>query len=385
MVRAANGVAARPRILADANVALARETFTQLGDVRLFDGRGPAKADVRSADILLVRSTIHVDERLLGGSNVKFVGTATSGIEHVDREYLQSQGIVFADAHGSNARSVAEYVVAALIAVTRRTRSSLVGRSAGIIGVGAAGSLVDAMLRAIGMTTVLCDPPRARVEGDAGFQPLGAALACDVVTAHVPLTHSGAEATRGLLSARVLSQLRPGAIVVNTSRGGIADEPALRAWRATPQAGGLILDVLAGEPEFDPSTVAAADIATAHVAGHSFDGKLRGTVMLLHALSRFLGDVAVMEPRVADEDGDPLVASDGPTDWAVAPLVLSAVPVLYDDAALRAMAALPVGDRGRAFDAYRRDYPPRREFAAFEVRCDRSIAGTIEQLGFRVR
>src|SRR5690554_2350160 len=105
------------RIVADANIPYAQEAFGGLGRVRLLPGQQIGQAEVADADVLLVRSVTRADEALLHASPVRFVGSATIGTDHVELAYLEGRGIVFAHAPGSNAQSVVEYVLAALLAV----------------------------------------------------------------------------------------------------------------------------------------------------------------------------------------------------------------------------------------------------------------------------
>ncbi|MCK4958990.1 MAG: 4-phosphoerythronate dehydrogenase, partial [Planctomycetes bacterium] len=127
------------KIIADTNIPFVEECFSSLGDVVLASGRDISVETVTGADALLVRSVTKVDAALLEGSSVKFVATATIGTDHIDLDYLSEKGIAFAYAPGSNANSVAEYVVAALLAAAKKHKFTLEGRSIGIIGVGNVG------------------------------------------------------------------------------------------------------------------------------------------------------------------------------------------------------------------------------------------------------
>ena len=164
------------KIVADQNIPFVKECFESLGQVCLYGGRQITRDAVQDADVLLVRSITPVDEALLAGSGVKFAATATIGMDHIDRAYLERAGIGFASAPGSNANSVAEYVIAALLALGRKYRFALEGKSIGIIGVGNVGSRVDAKCRALGMRTVLNDPPLERETGDEKYRPLKLSL-----------------------------------------------------------------------------------------------------------------------------------------------------------------------------------------------------------------
>src|SRR5690349_20196965 len=103
------------RIVADRNIPWVAEACAHLGAVVTLPAPAIDAAAVRDADILLVRSTVRVGEALLAGSRVRFVGTATSGVDHVDQAWLAARGIRFAAARGSNAPSVAQWFAAALL------------------------------------------------------------------------------------------------------------------------------------------------------------------------------------------------------------------------------------------------------------------------------
>ena len=150
------------KIVADANIPFVRECFSSIGEVVVTQGRQITAELVADADILLVRSVTKVSAEILDGSSVKFVATATIGTDHIDIDYLNDNGITFAYAPGSNANSVAEYVIAALLAVGKKNKITLEGRSIGIVGVGNVGSRVAVKAEALGMKVVLNDPPLQR-------------------------------------------------------------------------------------------------------------------------------------------------------------------------------------------------------------------------------
>ncbi|HEX4462716.1 MAG TPA: 4-phosphoerythronate dehydrogenase, partial [Polyangia bacterium] len=249
------------RIVADANISYVQDAFGPLGDVITLRSSEITRDAVRDADFVLTRSTVKVNEALLAGSRVRFVATATIGIDHIDGAWLDAAGIRWASAPGSNADSVVQWFAAAVARVP-----NLAARRLGIVGVGNVGKRIERLWRALDVPPpLLCDPPRARAEGpnnDAGFVTLDEILArCDLVTFHVPLTKSGADATVDLVDAR---RLRPDAWLVNACRGEVLDSAS-----ALAIANPILLDVFAGEPSPDPALVARALIATPHIAGHS--------------------------------------------------------------------------------------------------------------------
>lgn len=275
-------------IVADENIPYAAAAFGGLGDVRLLPGRRISPADVRDADILLVRSVTKVGSPLLAGSKVRFVGTATAGIDHVDTNWLVERGIAFASAAGSNAESVAQYIAAVLLHLRSLIGGTLRGRTIGIVGVGHCGSRVERIARALSMETVLCDPPLARMSGNARYRPLAELAGCDVLTVHTPLTDSGPDATRNLISREFIESMKRGAILIDAARGGIVDEKALAEALDSKLLAGAVLDAWIGEPNIDLELLKRVNIGTPHIAGYSLDGKIRGTEMIHEALCGFL-------------------------------------------------------------------------------------------------
>ena len=188
------------KIIADENIPCVEQAFASLGEVSLLPGRGMQPEQVRDADILLVRSVTAVDQRLLEGSSVRFVGSATIGFDHVDRAYLQQQGIGFATAPGCNAVSAAEYVVAALLVMAQRKDFDLKDKTVGIIGCGNVGSRVRSKLAVLGMRSVVTDPPLQAQGGHDDFVSLDEVLQADVITVHVPYIRDGLYPTHHLIA-----------------------------------------------------------------------------------------------------------------------------------------------------------------------------------------
>ena len=189
------------QIIADENIPCVAKAFASLGEVTLLPGRGMSPAQVRDADILLVRSVTRVDQALLGEANVRFVGSATIGFDHVDRVYLNRAGIGFSTAPGSNATSAAEYVVSALLALNAQQGFEPAGKTVGIIGCGNVGSRVRQKLSALGMNCLVNDPPLQAQGGHDAFVDLEAVLQADVITLHVPYTREEAYPTHHLADA----------------------------------------------------------------------------------------------------------------------------------------------------------------------------------------
>ncbi|MEK6629609.1 MAG: 4-phosphoerythronate dehydrogenase, partial [Acidobacteriota bacterium] len=347
-------------------IPFAHEAFSTLGDVRLMHGRRITRADVTRADVLIVRSITRVDAALLEGTRVRFVGTATSGSDHVVVPDLERLGITFYAALGCNANAVAEYMTAAWLAVAERAGETLRGRRVGVVGVGHVGSLVVEKARALGMMPVLNDPPKARETGNLAYRPLHELLHCDIVTCHTPLTLDGPDPTFRLIGESFFSRLKPGAWFCNAGRGEVVDEALLHHALDGGRLGAVLLDVWDHEPEVDGRLVERVNIATPHIAGYSLEGKLNGTDMVYQAACRFLGqrptwDVAAAFPTAEVPHLD-LDACGRADQQVLAEAVTRIYPILRDDDAFRQTAQMTASDRGRQFDRLRKAYPTRREF-----------------------
>lgn len=354
------------QIIADENIPFVKEAFGTLGRVTLLPGRGINAKALRDADILLVRSVTTVDEALLAGSKVSFVATATIGTDHIDRQYLRKRKIGFASAPGSNATSVAEYVTAALLVLARNGGWLLKGKSIGIVGVGNVGSRVETRCRALGMKVILNDPPLARKTGAGKYAPLARILKADIVTIHAPLATEGPDATYQMVNEDFVARMKPGAILINTARGKIAESRALMRALDGDQLAEVVLDVFENEPSPMQGLIERAATATPHIAGYALDGKVRGTQMIYNAACRRFKKKRVWKMEaVLPEPPVPLLELDarGRTDEEVIrDAVLAVCDIEGDDARMRKIPKAPQEKRAAFFDRLRRNYPVRREF-----------------------
>jgi erythronate-4-phosphate dehydrogenase len=356
------------KIVADQNIPFVEQCFAHLGRVQLLGGRKITPETLTDADILLVRSITPVNQSLLVQSKVKFVATATIGFEHVDLDYLARRGIGFASAPGSNAISVAEYIVAALLALGKKHKFTLAGKSIGIVGVGNVGSKVAVKCAALGMKTVLNDPPLARKTGDPKYRPLEDVFGCDFVTLHTPLSKEGPDKTYHLADAAFFGKLKKGAFFLNTSRGSVMETGALKQAMQEKKLAGVVLDVWENEPNIDPQLLASVDLSTPHIAGYSFDGKVAGLIMIYnaacnhfqiqpqHTMGDFLPEPKVSEIHITPEDLklDP--------EHIIHDTVQQVYVINRDDFNTREILQQEPEKRGEFFDLLRKNYPQRREF-----------------------
>ena len=271
------------KIIADDNMPLVQELFSPYGEIITLPGRDITADDVQQADVLLVRSVTQVNESLLGGSKVRFVGSSTIGADHIDQSYLQQKGIKFANAPGCNANAVVQYVLSVLSTL----RSNWMEQTVGIIGCGSIGGKLYKILRALGVKCRCYDPFLA-TEGNPHLVTFEAVLESDILSLHVPLTDSGPYPTYHLFNEQVLCNLTPNVLLINTSRGAVLDNQSVlhcfseRSWQ-------LALDVWEGEPGISLELLELVDICSPHIAGYSYDGKIKGTKMIFDAFCSSYG------------------------------------------------------------------------------------------------
>ncbi len=373
------------KIFYDENMPFAKEFFSDFGQLIAFSGRELTSQQVADADVLLVRSITQVNEKLLrDNSKLSFVGSATIGTDHIDQAYLASRNISFHSAPGCNAISVAEYVLSALVILAERYLFDLTTLTVGIIGGGNTGTRLSEKLMALGINYKICDPILAekKLQGEQdhrNFCSLDEVLECDVISLHVPKTTQGKYPTYKLLNRVNLSKLRGDQILISACRGEVIDNHALLELKESGHSIKLILDVWQGEPNVLTDLIPYTEIATAHIAGYSLEGKARGSEMLYQALCQhlniaekyqlinFLPPASISSVEIK-QHFDEIVLNQ---------LVKMVYDVRRDDAIFRQQ--LPI----QGFDALRKTYPVRREFSAVTVSLSKnSYSDVPHRLGF---
>lgn len=297
---------------------------------------------VKDADALIIRTRTRCDERLLSGSKVKFIATATIGTDHIDRDYCREKGITVKSAPGCNARGVAQYVFSSLFQASFDPER----HSLGIVGYGNVGGRVGKWAKDMGINVMVCDPLRKEAGfKDVDYRGLDELLEkCDAITLHVPLTSSGDYPTLNLIGEPELGKMKRGAILVNSSRGGVTDEAALKGFLRDGKLK-AVTDVWEGEPKIDRELLDLSVIATPHIAGYSHEGKLRATRMALEALEEYYG---------LDIDKSGLYVSSDQRETGMTKAVIEKSYNPSDDSALLKAAPLK-------FEEIRNSYNYRRE------------------------
>ena len=356
------------KITIDENIANAEEVFSRLGITGLLPGREITNETLKNSDALIVRSITNVNEELLRGTKVKFVGTATIGSDHIDTGYLFKNNIAFADAKGCNAEAVKEYVFAALTEAANRKNLKFKDLSLGIIGAGNIGSRVVKCAEVLGIRTILNDPPLQRKTGDKIYKDLDTALQADVITLHVPLNKEGTDKTFHLFDYERLNRLKENSVLINSSRGSVIDNEALEKIIKRKNLT-VILDVWENEPGINSSLLEKVFIGTPHIAGYSYEGKINGTMMIYSALCRFLNkeeDYFVKMPQVEN----PLIELNNfeSIEAGLKEIFRKIYDIRKDDSSLKKIITDLQDDRKKYFDRLRRDYPLRREFINYTIK-----------------
>ena len=255
---------------------------------------------VADADALVVRTRTRCDASLLDGSGVRFIASATIGLDHIDLPWCRSHGITVANAPGCNAPAVAQYVFSSLMQVVNRPLSSY---CLGIVGVGYVGSIVERWARQMSIPVMLCDPPRQEAEGGNEWHTLDELAAeADIITFHTPLTSAPAPyPTRHLADVDFFCSLRRAPIIINSARGSVINNQAWAAALDAGLCGPAIVDCWEGEPDINRELLAAAEVATPHIAGYSLEGKRRASQMALDAICTYFGltpmQISAPEPK----------------------------------------------------------------------------------------
>jgi erythronate-4-phosphate dehydrogenase len=268
------------KVLADASLPGLKHAFPEPFELKLYKNIQEIPALLTGQQILLCRANHKINEALLTGHthSLRYVATASSGSDHIDKSYLAGNKIELIDAKGANAIAVADYVIATLAFLQKYNGFS--GSKAGVIGVGEVGSRVVGRLKAAGMT-VLCHDP---LQADLRFanNSLEELTECDLISVHANLHDSHPYPSRDLLNERLLKQLKPGTVIINAARGGIVNEEALLKQKSLIYC----TDVYNDEPNINKEIVELATLCTPHIAGHSIEAKYKAVAMvseILHA------------------------------------------------------------------------------------------------------
>ena len=387
------------KILLEDTIPFGQDYLDELGQVELYAWQSLKPEMLTNVDILALRSTTKVTPSLLKQADaLKFVTTATAGTNHLDKTYLDNTGIAHSSAAGCNAVAVAEYVLSVLLHSHKANKISLYDVTVGIVGAGNVGSALANILTALNVKHVLCDPP-IEMSGDSrDFVSLNDIAQCDVVTLHVPYVVEGEFPTEKLIDKAFLDGMNEKQLLINACRGEVIDESALLNRLKQDNAPTVVLDVFDNEPNINTELFSYVWFVTPHIAGHSVEGKVRGTQMIYEqicdvvgtkpnkTLNDFLDATAPIAVNLAFPQQEYLDISDLIT------IFHKVYDVEVDDKAMRdAMRAEEASIQKTIpsiFASLRKQYRIRRECSAYTLQLSTSISEQIQQtlcgLGFNV-
>lgn len=372
------------KIIIDDKIPYIHGAFEGVAEVVYLPGSKTTPEIVKDADAIVTRTRTICNEKLLAGSSVKFIATATIGYDHINTDYCDTTGIKWTNAPGCNSKSVEQYIASTLMVLAERKNLQLKDLTIGVVGVGNVGSKVARIGELFGMKVLRNDPPRERAEGSAEFVSLRHVMdEADIISLHVPLNMKGEDATFHLGSESFFSGLKKKPILINSCRGEVVETQAVKAALKSGQISGFVCDCWENEPEIDLELLAMTEIATPHIAGYSKDGKAIGTQMSVHAISKFfrLG-LENWQPSGVEQPANPIFELDGTglsEQDIFAKAILHTYDIRNDDQDFRKNTA--------QFEQLRGDYPTRREFPAFTIvpkNIGEETLDTLQKLGFQI-
>jgi erythronate-4-phosphate dehydrogenase len=382
------------KILYDNNMPFAKACFETLGECHEFDAKSLTPAQIAGIDALMCRSTLKVNSTLLAhAESLKMVATATAGINHLDLDYLNRVQIPWTSAAGCNAVAVAEYVLSALFASFDEYEDPLAqlqSKQVGIVGAGNVGSALSEKCRALNIPFLLNDPPLEKNGDSRTFVGLDRILKCDIICLHVPFISNGEFPTENLLDFGELSQLSENQIVVNACRGGVVCESAFLDLCKGRNMPAFIVDAWESEPGINGEFLKEARLGTPHIAGHTLEGKARGTFMVYEALANLFDKEVTVNLESALPEINPIKLDSKQIEDSriVSEMIFSIYDIRTDNRHFRRLMAQS-DDAQDTFREFRAEYAIRREFSAQTLEVPKSKiehknVKMLAQLGFTI-
>lgn len=271
-------------ILADSTLLGLDEAFPAPFKLTRYNSPEEIKGLLANQEVLLCRSTLKVNQTLLNHHQLHYVATASSGTDHLDHDFLNSQSISIIDAKGCNATSVADYITSCLAYLNQK--QLIKGSIAGVIGMGQVGSQVEKRLRALNFNIVSYDPLKSKQEATFNSCELEHLFKADLLCIHAELHHHFPYPSANLIGMHFLEQLKPGCVIINAARGGIVDEEALLN---NKQSITYCTDVYLNEPQINKRVIDKSVLCTPHIAGHSLEAKFAAVALVSEKLHRIAG------------------------------------------------------------------------------------------------
>lgn len=272
-------------IIADDKIPFLEGIFEAQGfRVEYYPGKEITPEIAAQAEALIIRTRTHCNNQMMDSAKkLRIIATATIGFDHIDMDAAKNHGIEVCTSAGCNARGVVQYVMAALSHLDIQPNPST---TLGIVGVGNVGSILMRVARNLGYKVMLCDPPRKAQGWDETSYSLEELMSqCDVISLHVPLN----ESTENMINHRTLSLAKPNLTMINTSRGEVVCQDALKQALIDKSIHNAVIDVWQNEPKIDQELMNLTALSTPHIAGYSLQGKAMGTALAVRAIAKQFG------------------------------------------------------------------------------------------------
>jgi len=352
------------KVVADIKIPYLKGVLEPFFNINYLPADKITNESIRETDILLTRSRTNCNRKLLKGTRVKMIVTATIGFDHIDTAYCDANKIKWTNTPGCNSASVAQYISSVLLNLIRHNNLLFNETTLGIIGVGNIGSKVERIAKAFGMKVLLNDPPRARIEGDKDFVTLEQlAVESDIITLHVPLNYSGIDKTFHLVDDIFIKNIGKKPFLINSSRGDVVDGSVLKLALKSGCLSGAVLDVWENEPEIDEELFDLVIYGTPHIAGYSADGKANGTSMAVRTLNdEFKLGIDNWYPGTVPEPGNNILTVDC-SNKSMEEILYDVIIKTYDIRKDHELLKNSLED----FEKLRAGHTFRREFTAYSV------------------
>ncbi len=374
------------KIIADDKIPFLKGVLEPYAHIEYYSGNEITSKKVKEADAIIIRTRTKCDARLLDGTKVKFIATATIGIDHIDVKYCKRNNIKWVNAPGCNSSSVMQYVMSALFSLALKEKFNLAEKTIGIIGVVNVGSKVQKAAEIIGMNVLLNDPPRERKEGKKQFCNMEKIIELsNIITFHIPLIKEGIDKTFHLVNKKFITKVKNKPIIINTSRGAVIRTSALKKAIKNNIVSYVVLDVWENEPDIDLELMNLVDFATPHIAGYSTEGKVNGTTVCVNEINKYfnLGLKSNWLPEKIPnaEGGNEIIINceNKSEQKIISEAILGTYSIDKDDIVLRNLPS--------TFEKQRGEYRVRREFENFNLilnGCNSIVISKLIKLGFKI-
>lgn len=338
--------------------------------------------NIKDCDAIVIRSTTLCDSKLLRGTNVKFISTATAGFDHIDTDYCHKNNIIWQNCEGCNKISVVQYVLSSLSYLLLEGGKQLKDIKLGIVGVGNTGGMLFKAARIIGIDTMICDPILEEKGVNKGicFSSLEELYKqCDVISLHVPLTKDGKYPTYHIINKKLLSSSNKKPIIINACRGGVVNSIDLIDAYNNNIVSYVITDCWENEPNINKEHLNISFIATPHIAGFSADAKRKATIMSCNNILSWSGLKNIDESNIELLEPHNQIIDIGNT-----PEYMQLEKVIISTTNISCVSKYFKGSPQK-FKKIRKEYERPREFSAYSVtNASENNNEVLRELGFTI-